>query len=54
MCNKCGRKIKYDEIKLIEVKRDIREGFYEVPPSARRHLSKPLILFWGFRAYDLN
>ena len=45
VCNKCGRKIKYDEIKLIEVKRDIREGFYEVPPSARRHLSKPLILF---------
>jgi len=45
VCNKCGKKIKYDEIKLIEVKRDIREGFYEVPPSARRHLSKPLILF---------
>ena len=39
------KKIKYDEIKLIEVKRDIKEGFYEVPPSARRHLSKPLILF---------
>ncbi len=45
VCNKCGKKIKYDEIKLIEVKRDIKEGFYEVPPSARRHLSKPLILF---------
>ncbi|AEH06210.1 tRNA(Ile)(2)-agmatinylcytidine synthase [Methanothermococcus okinawensis] len=45
VCNKCGKKIKYNEIKLIEVKRDIKEGFYEVPPSARRHLSKPLILF---------
>ena len=45
VCNKCGKRIKYDDINLIEVKRDIMEGFYEVPPSARRHLSKPLILF---------
>ncbi|MDK2790510.1 MAG: tRNA(Ile2)-agmatinylcytidine synthase [Methanothermococcus sp.] len=44
-CNKCGKKLRYDEIELIEVKRNIREGFYEVPPSARRHLSKPLILY---------
>ncbi|AEF96034.1 tRNA(Ile)(2)-agmatinylcytidine synthase [Methanotorris igneus] len=44
-CRKCGKVIKYDEIKLIEVERDITEGFYEVPPSARRHLSKPILLF---------
>lgn len=25
------------------VRREIEEGFYEVPPSARRHLSKPLV-----------
>ncbi len=45
VCNKCGKKIKYDDIELIEVSRNIKEGFYEVPPSARRHLSKPLILY---------
>ncbi|MCK4310756.1 MAG: DUF1743 domain-containing protein [Methanomicrobia archaeon] len=38
-CKKCGKKI---NLKKIEIKRDIKEGFYEVPPSARRHLSKPL------------
>lgn len=25
------------------IKRDIEEGFYEVPPVARRHISKPLV-----------
>ena len=45
VCNKCKRRVDYNSIKLIEVKRDISEGFYEVPPSARRHLSKPLLLF---------
>ncbi|HIP17320.1 MAG TPA: DUF1743 domain-containing protein [Methanothermococcus okinawensis] len=44
-CNKCGKRVGYNDIKLIEVKRDLLEGFYEVPVSARRHLSKPLILF---------
>lgn len=38
-CKKCGKKI---NLKKIEVKRDIKEGFYEVPSCARRHLSKPL------------
>jgi len=38
-CKKCGKKVK---LKGIEIKREIKEGFYEVPPSARRHLSKPL------------
>jgi len=40
-CKKC--KTKAFE-KIIRVKpREIEEGFYEVPPRARRHLSKPLI-----------
>jgi len=45
VCNRCKKRVDYNSIKLIEVKRDISEGFYEVPPSARRHLSKPLLLF---------
>ncbi len=40
-CKKCKTKAK-DKI-LIEVERGIEEGYYEVPPSARRHLSKPLV-----------
>lgn len=42
-CVKCGRKIKNDSKVLVEIDRSIKKGFYEVPPSARRHLSKPLI-----------
>lgn len=30
---------------LIMERRDLEEGLYEVPPSARRHISKPLIRF---------
>ncbi|MCS3901433.1 tRNA(Ile)(2)-agmatinylcytidine synthase [Methanococcus voltae] len=43
-CNKCGKRLKYDEIPKIQIVRNLREGFYEVPPSARRHLSMPLSL----------
>lgn len=43
-CLSCGLKVRDEDAKIIvETKRDIAEGFYEVPPSARRHLSKPLI-----------
>ncbi len=42
-CMNCGFKLRYGTNDLIEVKRNIKKGFYEVPPSARRHLSKPLI-----------
>lgn len=47
-CPKCGSKKsvegKDEEIReKREVKRTISKGFYEVPPSARRHLSKPLV-----------
>ncbi len=42
-CPRCGKKIR-SELKLRnEIARDLKTGFYEVPPSARRHLSKPLI-----------
>ncbi|ABR55383.1 domain of unknown function DUF1743 [Methanococcus vannielii SB] len=44
-CNLCSRKIDYDKISTFEIKRDIFEGFYEVIPSARRHLSKPVQLY---------
>lgn len=42
-CPKCGEKLREAEKKKIPVPRDIEKGFYEVPPSARRHLSKPIV-----------
>jgi len=39
-CKICGMKIK--DAKLVEKKRNISIGFYEVPVCARRHISKPL------------
>ena len=42
-CMNCGFKLRNGTKELIEVIRCIQKGFYEVPPSARRHLSKPLI-----------
>ena len=42
-CRKCGKRLGEDAIILKEVPRELRVGFYEVPPRARRHLSKPLI-----------
>jgi len=51
-CPRCGSKIRVgseeeeEEGKVREkreIKRMIKPGFYEVPPSARRHLSKPLV-----------
>jgi len=45
-CKKCGKKI---NLKKIEIKRDIKEGFYEVPTCARRHLSKPLCRYRRLR-----
>ncbi|MDR2944015.1 MAG: tRNA(Ile)(2)-agmatinylcytidine synthase [Methanosarcinales archaeon] len=42
-CKKC-KTTAADKIKT-PVPRKIRAGYYEVPPSARRHLSKPLIRY---------
>ncbi|MDI6723230.1 MAG: tRNA(Ile)(2)-agmatinylcytidine synthase [Methanobacterium sp.] len=42
-CIKCGAKLRDGIKNTVEIKRDIQKGFYEVPPSARRHLSKQLV-----------
>jgi tRNA(Ile2)-agmatinylcytidine synthase len=42
-CIKCG--VKSDKPLFEEVKRNLKNGFYEVPVCARRHLSKPLKRF---------
>ena len=39
-CKKCGARAKDREIN--EISRTLKTGWYEVPPSARRHLAKPL------------
>ena len=39
-CKKC--RIKSNKPTIIEIKREIKKGFYEVPVCARRHISKPL------------
>ncbi|MBM3308979.1 MAG: DUF1743 domain-containing protein [Candidatus Altiarchaeales archaeon] len=40
-CRKCGKRTR--EAKTTEIKRNLKAGWYEVPPRARRHLSKPLV-----------
>ncbi len=42
-CRKCGKRIRSHEIKSREVRRNLELRSYEVPPRARRHLSKPLV-----------
>ena len=42
-CPKCGNKIVENKKEMVEIHRKIKEGFYEAPPSARRHLSKPIV-----------
>lgn len=42
-CEKCGAVKKEQETETVS--RSISPGFYEAPPCARRHLSKPLIRF---------
>ncbi|MDF1533314.1 MAG: tRNA(Ile)(2)-agmatinylcytidine synthase [Methanosarcinaceae archaeon] len=48
-CKKC--KTTANSAVSIEVNRELEVGLYEVPPSARRHLAKPLVRFdlqeWG-------
>ena len=43
-CRRCGVRVGPEAAEVIEVPRSLRPGFYEVPPSARRHLAKPLDL----------
>lgn len=40
-CRSC--RTKEEEVEKVELERDLEAGWYEVPPSARRHLAKPLI-----------
>jgi len=40
-CRACGARSRDPEIERL--KRPIRPGWYEVPPSARRHLARPLV-----------
>jgi len=46
-CPHCGLKVIDAPQEKVEIERDLEEGFYEVPPSARRHLSKPLVRIHG-------
>jgi tRNA(Ile2)-agmatinylcytidine synthase len=39
-CKKCGARS--DEPEIREIPRALAPGWYEVPPTARRHLAKPL------------
>jgi tRNA(Ile2)-agmatinylcytidine synthase len=42
-CRKCGRRHEENAAVFREIPRNLKPGFYEVPPRARRHLSMPLI-----------
>jgi len=39
-CKKCGARAEEPEVR--EISRTLKTGWYEVPPTARRHLAKPL------------
>ncbi len=42
-CPKCGEKMGENKKETVQIPRNIKKGFYEAPPSARRHLSKPIV-----------
>ncbi|KXA94803.1 hypothetical protein AKJ36_02240, partial [candidate division MSBL1 archaeon SCGC-AAA259I07] len=42
-CKKCGAKLPLGAGEEIEVDRELETKLYEVPPKARRHLTKPII-----------
>lgn len=42
-CRVCHRRISCGDVPVIPAARILSEGWYEVPPRSRRHLSKPLI-----------
>ena len=43
-CRKCKVRLGPEAVEIIKLPREVATGFYEVPPSARRHLAKPLSL----------
>ncbi|HXY88650.1 MAG TPA: tRNA(Ile)(2)-agmatinylcytidine synthase [Candidatus Acidoferrales bacterium] len=50
-CEKCGIITDKSHVHLFKIKRNLGLGFYEGPPSARRHLSKPVIRLRGAGNY---
>ena len=42
-CRKCGKRKDENSAALKEIPRHLKEGLYEAPPRAMRHLSKPII-----------
>jgi len=44
-CRKCGKRKGEKDLRKIKERRELEIGWYEVPPRARRHLVKPLILY---------
>jgi tRNA(Ile2)-agmatinylcytidine synthase len=42
-CKQCKVRVPASAAKLVEVRREIKLGAFEVPPRARRHLAKPLV-----------
>jgi tRNA(Ile2)-agmatinylcytidine synthase len=50
-CRKCGARLPEEYKEITRVPRAIKPGFYEVPPSARRHLTRPLTLNELLRDY---
>ncbi|MEM1574596.1 MAG: tRNA(Ile)(2)-agmatinylcytidine synthase [Nitrososphaerota archaeon] len=54
ICKKCGFKSIDMKPLIVPIKRYIKTGFYEVPPRARRHLSKPICRMLFRKEIDLN
>ena len=42
-CRKCGKRKDLNSAVIREIPRGLKDGFYEAPPRAMRHLSKPII-----------
>jgi tRNA(Ile2)-agmatinylcytidine synthase len=47
-CRKCGTRATEEAAKFVEEKRALKEGWYEVPVIARRHIAMPLKLMINF------
>ncbi len=50
-CPSCGAEVGEDAVPTRRVPRGVEEGWYEVPPGARRHLARPVALM-GERLRD--
>jgi tRNA(Ile2)-agmatinylcytidine synthase len=43
-CRECGKRVRQRYVKSRKKPRELKAGWLEVPPRARRHLSRPLVL----------